>query len=252
MIKTIINRNKTKLSIIFCKTTVILLSLLCHSNLSAQYADFKYMTDFCKCKAQFDSTKYSRQQLQNTYHIYWNNASHIDTHPTDFDKEVPVLLDSLEAEHRRKLEFLEQLDIVDDNFWQRERDKMIKYVNSTCELRRVTIRARLDPKELLDYKLVDSTCKYFRDALIAGGDQLLKAWAKLIEMKKKHNADPDGMQRSFDSRYNSPEREEWAYRDVLTYGWWNYANRLLPHVTQKGYEKHFKKLLKDIRCECDD
>ena len=116
----------------------------------------------------------------------------------------------------------------------------------------MTIKARTAPKELLGYKLVDKNCRYFRDALIAGGDQLLKAWAKLNEMKKKHNADPDGMQRSFDSRYNSPEREEWAYRDVLTYGWWSYANRLLPHVTQKGYEKHFKKLLKDIRCECDD
>ena len=253
MIKTIINRKNIKLSVTFYKTTVILLSLLCHSNLSAQYADFEYMTELCECKAQFDSTKYSRQQLQNTFdHIYWNNASNIDTHPTDFDKNVPVLLDSLEAEHRRKLEFLEQLDIVDDKFWQRERDKMIKYINSTCELRRVTIRARLDPKELLDYKLVDSTCKYFRDALIAGGDQLLKAWTVLNEIQKKRNGDPEGLQRRFERDYSSPDRLQIARREVMTFGWWNHANALLPHIDDDGYEENFNRLLKDIQCECDE
>ncbi len=235
------------------KELTVLLLLLCHVNLQAQYARFEYAMELCECTADFDSTKYSRQQLQNTFeYMYFGDASSIDTYPVDFDEEPAALLDALEKECRQKLAFIRQLDIVDDSFWQDVRKKMIKYINSTRELRRVTIKARTAPKELLGYKLVDKNCRYFRDALIAGGDQLLKAWAKLIEMKKKHNADPDGMQRSFDSRYNSPEREEWAYRDVLTYGWWNYANRLLPHVTQKGYEKHFKKLLKDIRCECDD
>ena len=75
---------------------------------------------------------------------------------------------------------------------------MIKYINSTCELRRVTIRAWLDPKELFDYKLVDSTCEYFCDALIVGGDQLLKAWTVLNEIQKKRNGDPEGLQRRFE------------------------------------------------------
>ncbi len=231
---------------------VMSLLLFCHTNLSAQYAKFEYETELCNCKAQFDTTKYSRQQLQNTFEYLYNNLSIMNTDPFDFDEDPALLLASLEKERKQKLESLKQSNIVSDAFWQRERVKMIKYINSTCELMRVTILARLDPKELLNYKLVDNTCKYFRNALIAGGDQLLKAWTALNEMQKKNNGSPENVQQSFENKYNSPQKLQHALKEVLMYGWWNSANNLLPHINQKGYEKNFNRLLKDIQCECDE
>ena len=131
------------------KELTVLLLLLCHVNLQAQYARFEYATELCECTADFDSTKYSRQQLQNTFeYMYFGDASSIDTYPVDFDEEPAALLDALEKECRQKLAFIRQLDIVDDSFWQDVRKKMIKYINSTRELRRVTIKARTAPKEL--------------------------------------------------------------------------------------------------------
>ena len=44
-----------------------------------------------------------------------------------------------------------------------------------------------------------------------------------------------------------------ARMEVMTYGWWNSANHLLPHVnTHYRYEEEFEKLLIDIECDCDE
>lgn len=227
--------------------------LLCHLSLSAQYAKFEYSTEFCDCKAQFDSTKYSRQQLQNTIeYLYSMTPTLINIHPFDFDEDIEVLLDSLESGRRQKLELLEHLDIVDDDFWQGERKRMIEYISGMSELIRVTFLAHQNPRELLSYKPADSTCIYFRDALIAGGDQLLKAWTVLNEMQKKKNASPEEVQRNFERAYNSPDRLQYARKEVLKYGWWNCANHLLPEFRGDGYEENFERLLKDVQCECEE
>ena len=92
----------------------------------------------------------------------------------------------------------------------------------------------------------------FRSALIAGGDQLLKAWTVLNEIQKKRNGDPEGLQRRFERDYSSPDRLQIARIEVMMFGWWHHANALLPHIDEDGYEENFNRLLKDIQCECDE
>lgn len=237
----------------YSKIAVITLLLLCSIKMSAQYATFEYQTELCDCKAKFDSTKYSIKQLQNTLELYSGRAAYIAIGPFMlFKASSDFLLDSLEREGTQRLKYLNRHDIVNDKFWQGVRARVVKYINSTCELRRVTILAQNDPKELLNYKLVDDNCKYFRDALIAGGDELLKAWPVLNEIQKKKNVRPAWVQHQFEEKYNSPEKLEYAREEVFMYGWWNFANNLLPHIHEKGLEENFERLLKDVQCDCDE
>lgn len=236
----------------FC-ISLLLGCLLCPLTLPAQYARFEYNTELCSCKALFDSTRYTRQQLENTHEaLYFGSASDMNVYPWDFDEVEEVLLDRLDKEYAEQMRRLRPSKIVNDRFWQAERQKVIRYVNACRELRKVTILARINPTELRKYKRVNAECIYYREALIAGGDRLLKAWRLLNEKQKKKNGAPENVQRVFDSRYHSPDRLEYARREVLTFGWWNAANHLLPHVGQEDYEENFDRLFKDIERDCDE
>lgn len=105
-----------KYLIAHCILPVISLLLFCPTNLSAQYAKFGYETELCNCKAQFDTTKYSRQQLQNTFEYLYNNLSIMNTDPFDFDEDPALLLAYLEKERKQKLESLKQSNIINDAF----------------------------------------------------------------------------------------------------------------------------------------
>lgn len=221
----------------------------------AQRADFEYQTELCECKAQFDSVKYSRRQLENTYKYLYNEAiSYIATDATS--EEVHTLpekiINDLKTECAEKMEILRKSDFVGNSFWLDQRDKIMDYVQKTCRLREYTALAFANPKVLLEYDLVDSTCVYFRDALIAGGEELLQAWAELNEMQKRQNADPQGVQLRYEREYYSAERMQHARDEVMIFGWWNSANRLLPHLNTDRHYDEFEKLFTSVNCDCDE
>lgn len=245
--------NMEKYNIIHHRGIAIVLLLLCHLNLSAQYANFQYNTELCDCTALFDSTKYTRQQLQNTFeYLYSRQAIYVNFYALDRDKEPKELLDLLKKEYKQKIDILEHYEFVNVPFWQEQRKEMIRHINNYYELSRVTIQARINPSVLFNYKLVDNDCKFYRNALVAGGRQLLKAWSILNERQKKKNGSPENLQLIYEERYNSPNRMKYAREEVMTYGWWNSANALLPDVSYEGIEKNFNKLLKNINCDCDE
>lgn len=232
--------------------TVIL--ILISSNSFAQYANFEYNTELCECTAKFDSTKYSRQELQNTIDYLWN-SSYINYNATvgKLEEIKKLNVADLRKECDEKINKLKSLKVVNEPFWTKLLAEQIAFYEGTCRLKEFTILAYANPKILLEYDLVDKKSIYYRDALIAGGDQLIEAWFKLHKEQKSNNGSPENLQRRFDIKYNSDNRLEYARMEVMTYGWWNSANHLLPHVnTHYRYEEEFEKLLIDIECDCDE
>lgn len=113
--------------------------------------------------------------------------------------------------------------------------------------------AYTNPDSLLKYDLVDSTCIYYRNALIAGGSTMIEAWVQLNEEQKSENGDPENVQKEFDAKYFSPQYLDYARIDLMIFGWWNHANHLLPHINPSyDYSKEFERLLIDHECECDE
>lgn len=233
---------------------IAIILLFISANSYAQYADFNYNTELCECMAKVDTTKYSRQELQNTIDHLWN-SSYISANSSarklvDIKK---LSVTELRKECDEKINNLKSLKFVNEPFWSKLLAERILFYESTCRLKEYTILAYNNPKILLEYDLVDSTCIYYRDALIAGGDQLIKAWLTLHKEQKSSNGSPENLQRRFDEMFYSDSKLEYARMEVMTYGWWNSANHMLPHINNSyDYQEEFEKLLIDVECECEE
>ncbi len=239
-----------KINRLITATWLIFISI----NSFAQHAKFVYATELCACTAKFDSTKYSRQELQNTMDYLWNSQYiRADATASKLDNVDKLSVADLRKECDDKIIKLKSLQFVNDAFWTQVLAENIAFYESTCRLKEYTISAYANPNILLEYNLVDSTCIYYRNALINGGDELIKAWFKLHEKQKSNNGSPENLQKRFDKKYYSAYRLEYARLEVMQFGWWNSANHMLPHVNiYYNFEEEFEKLLMDVNCECDE
>jgi hypothetical protein len=148
---------------------------------------------------------------------------------------------------------LNTLDFIKNKFWIQVKNDRIKEIESTCMLRRYTIMAWNNPDTLLAYEVIDSTCIYYRDALINGGQQMIEAWIFLNEIMKRKNGYPEMVQKKFDEEFSSIYRLDYARLEIMVFGWWNNANHFIFHVESSGnFEKEFNKLFFKVRCECDE
>jgi hypothetical protein len=229
------------------------LILICLDSFS-QNAKFKYWTELCDCKGIFDSTKITREQLQNTFnYLWWAPIIESDATAWTLDKIKELSVSKLKNECEERIDKLKTLNSVDVEFWSQLKEERINYYESTCRLREITILAYSNPDILTSYELVDSVCIYYRNALIAGGQQLIDAWIRLNESQKSKNVNPEKVQQKFDEKFNSALRSEYARSEIMKFGWWNSANDLLPHVnTSYDFAGEFERLLFDINCECDE
>lgn len=228
--------------------------ILISTNSFSQIGDFLYHTELCECTAKFDTTKYTRKELRNTIDSLWW-APNIEYSSTAWKLEdiQKLNVEDLRTECKEKKNKIQTIQFVKNPFWNKLLAERIQFYESSCRLKEYTIQAYSNPKILLEYELVDSTCIYYRDALIAGGDQLIDAWFILHEKQKKNNGSPENLQRRFDTKYYSDNRLEYARMEIMTFGWWNNANHLLPHINPNyRYDEEFEKLFINVVCECDE
>jgi len=194
----------------------------------SQKAQYSFETDFCSCSGTFDSTKYSRIQLRNTFTYLWNSTymqnDAIAWSPDDIKN---VSYRKIDDECKSRLEDLNSLEFVDNDFWSKIKEERIKATESTCELMKITARAWIAPDTLYAFKTDDSLCNFYREALVDGDSKLIEAWIYLNEAMKNNNGDPQRLQRIFDQRSRSPRRLEYARQQVMTFGWWNSANHVI-------------------------
>lgn len=234
-------------------TRILILALLLFNiDAYSQFSEFEYSEDFCSYKATFDSTKYTRAQLQNTLdHLCIGTYFQSKSTAWNPDQVKKLNVADVQAECSEIIHELETLEFVDDPFWAQLRQKRIEFYKSSAKLIEITILAYTNPEVLLDYDLVDSTCIYYRDALIAGNQDMLDAWIKLNEIKKSKNGNPELVQRKFDEKYNSQNRLEYARIDIMQFGWWNNANHLLPHINEEqSFFEELKKVFVEIDYDC--
>lgn len=220
---------------------------------SAQKARFTYETDLCLCNAIFDSTKYSRIQLQNTLDLLYN-APYIHTDAVNLRPQENSLqnIGKLSLECEKRLHDLNTLDFIRNPFWEQVRINRILEIENTCKLRRITLLAWINPDTLLSYPTVDSNCIFYRDALIAGGEEMLKAWAILNEKMKVKNGDPERLQKQYEEKLASEDRFRYAREEIMAYGWWNAANHLIYHMQTENLYDEFEKLFLKVKCDCDE
>jgi hypothetical protein len=210
--------------------------------------------EFCTCTGTFDSTKYSREQLQNTYDILWMLPYfEVDETVWKFEDAKKLSIKDLDSECNTIMKKLTTLPFIETDFWNEVRDERIREVSEACHVRHLTLLAYSTPDSLLAFETTDSLCNFYRDALIDGGHKMIHAWFCLNEEMKAENVDPDGVEARFKEKLFSENALEYARVDIMLFGWWNHANGIIFHSNNWNfYHEYFRLLFVDIDFDCEE
>jgi hypothetical protein len=116
------------------------------------------------------------------------------------------------------------------------------------------MQAYNDPRVLGQYKEAPACKTKYADPLIKGGEDLLNAWRMVNERSRKRNSDPDRVRREYEKKLASPDRMQFAFIEVIGFGWYNCAIALIDHVSYDEKPAiEFKKLFKKVKTiGCDE
>ena len=237
-----------------CRSYIFIIFILFINNLTAQNAKYTWNDELCSCQGTFDSTKISREQLDNTFtYLWWSTG--ILTEATAWDKYDLVGLNAgeLQRECNAKLNELKNKKFINTPFWHKLLLARISEIESICQLKRITILAYKNPQVLKEYPQAYSLCREYTDALIEGNHKLMTTWKKLHESSVGNNMSVEKTQKEFDKMFNSADSLFYARLEVMMFGWWNCANSLIPYVfhTEK-ISSEFKKIFKKYDCDCNE
>ena len=141
---------------------------------------------------------------------------------------------------------------INTAFWKQVKLGRITEIESICELKRITILAYTNPTILKQYPSGYDSCKYYADALIAGGHELMKAWGKYNDLWHKENGVSLKRQLEFSLKSNSPDSINYAKLEIMMFGWWNCANQFIKYLDDVGYQDDFEKYFIKFNRDCDE
>lgn len=212
---------------------IYILSSLSSLFLYAQDAIFEFEDGVCLFQGTFDSKKYTKDQLANTYRLIQGGAISLYTdEETELDEGYKIILDDLN-----------NTKFVETPFFKTYKDSLIHYVNQTYKLRKVQFEAiRVNKKALMQHYQDDPTIKMYSEALVKGGKDLIQAYEYLTKKQMKNNSDPDRIWRNYSANITKDNAQKLAFNYVLVYGWWNAVNHQIEHIYYDG--RHFEEFMK--------
>ncbi len=239
------------------KISAVLILLVAASSALAQPRTFKLAADMCEFTLTYDSKKYTEAELRNTARLFEYGPFTLTYHPMVFKYEDIAKLDvaKLEEEYARKSAALKTLKIVKSPFWETVRQRKIKEIDQSYQLRRTQTLAYRDPKELRDYTTAPACNAKYVEPLIAGGESLFKVWLDVNLEGRARNCCPKDVKAKFDQQMASPDNEKYALVEVMAFGWGNCANREIEYDERANdgtYLKEFKKLFIRVKEACEE
>ena len=235
---------------------LIAILFLCSAPLFAQTAKFRWTTDLCEYEGVFDQKKHTRAQLQNTHKMMMSGSFDLgnDAVIWKFEEIANLNVAALDAEFNLKTAQLKNLDIANSAYWKRFKQKNLTELEQVYRLSKTTMLAYTNPAEIKQYTHAESCVNLYADPLINGGDELLKVWLQVNETSRRNNADPKRLQTIFEQQLNSQDKFKYAQVEVMTFGWWNCANKFVERTTSDEQpQKEFNKLFKTVKTiYCDE
>lgn len=220
----------------------------------AETKTFQWTDELCEYKGTYDASKYTAQQLQNTYDLWFSSAYRLSPRatvlrPDDIDKlsSAPIT-----AAYDKLKHGLKTLDVVPQPFWLDLRQRTLNELEAVYQLSMVTVEGYKKPRALRKYP-VKGPCMDFANAMIAGGDTMMSAWEQLSIKQGRVNGSPQMCMARYQRERNSDRAEDYARINLMAYGWWNCNNQFIPHVEDRGEaQRAFRKLFGQVRFTCDE
>lgn len=217
-------------------------------------AIFKWDTELCSNTGEYNSEKYTEEELKNTYNIWgMHSSAYLNTNTTPTSAtDAEKLTRELTAEYNERKASYNQ-KIVSNPYWEKVKADKIHELEDIYELKKIAIEAYSNPSVLLNNRF-SKNCTEYAKALISNDTiLLLKTWNNLAEKQKKNNGSPEKFMQRHLEKYNSKDRIQNAKQEIMTYGWWNCANAEVYRVDDDGtMEKEFNKLFTNVTFECDE
>ena len=238
------------------KLLLIILILTGTLIVSAQTKTFKWSWDLCEFEGEYDSTKYSETQLNDTRRLVDSIGSlslAAETTVWKIEDIETINTKKLDKEYIETLAKLASLNVIKTNYWQNLHQAKIKELKKYYALSKVTINAYKNPSVLKDYKGAEFCVDFYAEPLKRGGEYLYATWLKVNMDSRLRNASPLRLQNKFDIQNASANRSKYARMEVMGFGWWNCAikaSRILEHNEQ--LIQNFNKLFTKVKQECDE
>ena len=204
----------------------------------------------CENEGFFDSTKMTKQQIQNAYSLIAN---------TEFDNNNPSIIkwedikrlniNALKNAYLKENERLSKMELPKNKIWERLRQEKLWDIEQWYKLYKIKCEAFLtDNMEVLrEFDKNDECLNFYASALIDGGDNLLSAWKHLTELQAAKNGYPENIWAIYHEQSNSENKFQYGKIELFSYGWWNCAVKHIDNFdTSKGFEE-FKKLFISIK-----
>lgn len=225
---------------------------------------FEWQSELCDHVGFYEPDGFSEKQLKDTYFLLfvYNSVTALNTDVTLDNPEyytaqyIQDSLKKLEQEYLEATQKLKTLDVVPTQFWRKHKELSLLQLKEVYKLEKLTLEAHLNPALLKNTPLSDE-CVNYVDALITEDTTVLLAeWKKLVEVKKSKSGTPEKLEQEYQIQSNSTDRLLFAKIDLMTYGWWNCANRQRKYLD--GFNKEgqmtmeFQNLFNKIESNCEE
>ncbi|WP_326981136.1 hypothetical protein VUJ46_12715 [Chryseobacterium sp. MYb264] len=220
---------------------------------------FNFETELCTNKGYFDANTYSKEEIQNTYKLWFELGGLSLNDPAVFKledlqqvrRDKNQLLAKLDKDFTEKKALIQNLKVVNTPYWQNVKTQTAQALVQEYELDKIKIMAYSDPSVLLNSKF--KSCSHFARVLNSGDNEIIEEWRKMREQMSKKNGDPQRIMDEFESRLNSSYKKDYAILDLIVFGWGNCANDEIqrPEHDEK-MSKQFESLFIKTDSECDE
>ncbi|PWN69884.1 hypothetical protein C1631_007650 [Chryseobacterium phosphatilyticum] len=218
---------------------------------------FNFVTELCDNKGRFDANKYTREEIEGTYALWYTLGGTLLDTPSVFDlsnlqmvrRDKDKILTKLDRDFTEKKKLIQNLKVVNVPYWQNIKKLKYEALLQQYQMEKMQISAYSDPAVLLK----SNTCPDFSKALNSTDDQMVEEWRKLREEMSKRNANPQRIMNEFNNHLNSPDKRDYAIIDLITFGWGNCANDAVVNpVHDEKMSKEFESLFIKIDSDCDE
>jgi hypothetical protein len=199
---------------------------------------FEWQEGLCDYTGYYQNNKVSEKQVKDTYFLIFEHNSAL-TSDTDATLDKPEYysvayiensLRKLDNNYNTAIKKIQSLDVIPSKFWQEHKKKSVLQLEELHQLERLTLKAHLNPKLLIGTHY-SNKCIDYVNALTSGDTTvLLDAWKKLNENNKLNNGYPEMVELKYQEQLKSNDRLLFARINLMTYGWWNCANRQRKYV----------------------
>ncbi len=214
--------------------------------------------ELCTFTSSFISSEYKKSELQNTLKlINYSVDFFVDLYPIFKIDDNIVTIKTLKDDYSLRRKEIEELTIIDDNYWASIKTLKLEKLKSNFEIKQLAYNAYYHDISLLKKSNYDKKANQYVDALVSNDSlKMVTAWRNLIDEQKLKNGNPNYLESKFQNRLQSSNCLEYAKMDLFSFGWWNNClgrdNKKYSILEEYKLQESFKKVFVKTEEVCDE